>query len=121
MAEFHSVFIQLKKILQKYEDSLIVKKDMEDEYDLNTPNNPITESSDGYFGSVHIKKNYVSFYLMPVYAYPELLEGSSEPLKKRMQGKSCFNFKKIDMGLFEELQVLTEKGFNQYKSSGWLE
>lgn len=119
--EFHSIFIQLKKILQKYENSLIVKTDIEDEYYFNTAKNPITKSCDGYFGSVHIKKNYVSFYLMPVYVYPELLEGISQPLKKRMQGKSCFNFKKYDKALFKELEELTEKGFYRYKDSGWLE
>lgn len=119
--EFYSIFIQLRKILKEYEDSLIVKTDIEDEYYLNTANNPVTKSCDGYFGSVHIKKSYVSFYLMPVYVYPELLEGISQPLKKRMQGKSCFNFKEVDQALFEELQELTEKGFNKYKASGWLE
>lgn len=58
---------------------------------------------------------------MPVYVYAELLEGISQPLKNRMQGKSCFNFKKIDKALFEELQELTEKGFYKYKATGWLE
>lgn len=120
-AKFTSIFIRLKRILQEYEDSLIVKTSTDDEYYLNTANNPVTKSCDGYFGSVHIKGNYVSFYLMPVYVYPELLEGISQPLKKRMQGKSCFNFKKIDEVFFEELQELTEKGFYKYKASGWLE
>lgn len=121
MEEFHSVFIALKKILQEYEDSLIVKTVKENEYYLNTPYNPVTKSCDGFFGSVHIKKNYVSFYLMPVYAYPELLEGISLPLKKRMQGKSCFNFRKFDKALFDELKELTEVGFYKYKATGWLE
>lgn len=119
--EFPSIFQQLKKILRDYEKGLIVKTDTENEYYLNTANNPVTKSCDGYFGSVHIKKNYVSFYLMPIYVYPELLEGISQHLKKRMQGKSCFNFKKIDEALFEELQELTEKGFEKYKACGWLE
>ncbi|WP_223702578.1 hypothetical protein [Sutcliffiella deserti] len=120
-AEFQRIFIQLKAILQDYEESLNLKKDQEDEYYLNTANNPVTKTCDGYFGSVHIKKNYVSFYLMPVYVYPELLESISQPLKKRMQGKSCFNFKKIDKSLFEELQELTKKGFDKYRASGWLD
>ena len=55
-------------------------------------------------------KRYVSFYLMSVYACPDLLEGMSPELKKRMQGKSCFNFKDVDEKLFKELAKLTKAG-----------
>ncbi|HJS19607.1 MAG TPA: hypothetical protein VJ785_12730 [Anaerolineales bacterium] len=68
-----------------------------------------------FFGSVQVKKNYVSFYLMPVYMYPELLKGISPELKKRMQGKSCFNFKKVEADLFHELADLTKKGTEKFK------
>jgi hypothetical protein len=54
-------------------------------------------------------KNYVSFHLMPVYMYPDLLEGASPGLMKRMQGKSCFNFKRVEPDTFEELRALTER------------
>jgi pyruvate dehydrogenase complex dehydrogenase (E1) component len=50
---------------------------------------------------------------MPVYMYPDLLEGLSESLKKRMQGKACFNFKTIDPALLEELAALTQKGYER--------
>jgi hypothetical protein len=33
----------------------------------------------------------------------------SPGLRKRMQGKSCFNFTKLDEELFAELAVLTER------------
>jgi hypothetical protein len=52
---------------------------------------------------------------MPVYYFPELLTGLSPELKKRMQGKSCFNFVEIDFILFGELDQLTEKAFDVYK------
>jgi hypothetical protein len=42
--------------------------------------------------------------------YPELLNDISPELKKHMQGKSCFNFKKVEPALFRELEVLTHKG-----------
>src|SRR6185503_1401320 len=61
-----------------------------------------------YFGGVRVRKNYVSFYLMSVYAAPELLKQISPELKKRMQGKSCFNFKEVDRKLFAELKTLTK-------------
>ena len=62
-----------------------------------------------WFGAVQIKKNYVSYHLMPVYMYSDLVKGISHELKKRMQGKSCFNFKEIDKDLFKLLAELTKK------------
>jgi len=35
-----------------------------------------------YFGSVKININYVSFHLMPVYVFPELLKNMSPALKR---------------------------------------
>lgn len=64
----------------------------------------------GMFGMVAIKKQYVSYHLMPIYHHPELLEGMSDGLRKRMQGKSCFNFKAEDEALFAELAALTQRG-----------
>ena len=74
-----------------------------------------------FFGAVKVQKNYVSFYLMPVYACPELLDGISESLHKRMQGKSCFNFKHIDPELFRELTDLTRAGFERYRARGYVQ
>lgn len=48
---------------------------------------------------------------MPVYVNSKLLDGISPELKKRMQGKSCFNFKTIDKPFLNELAGLTKKGF----------
>src|SRR5688572_32389218 len=70
-----------------------------------------------FFGSTQIKKNYVSFYLMPVYMFTDLLKGVSPELKKHMQGKSCFNFKKVEPALFEELARLTGKGMERFHPS----
>ena len=73
-----------------------------------------------YFGSTIIKKNYVSFHLMPVYLHPEMLDDISDALRKRMQGKSCFNFKKIDEELFAELAELTRCGLELYQADGYI-
>jgi hypothetical protein len=63
-----------------------------------------------WFGAVQPMKNYVSYHLMPVYGSPALAATISPELKKRMQGKSCFNFKTVDAALFAELGVLTAAG-----------
>jgi hypothetical protein len=73
-----------------------------------------------WFGAVEIKKNYVSYHLMPIYVNPKLLETVLPGLKKRMQGKSCFNFTSSDAVLFKELAELTEEGFKDYKRQGYI-
>ncbi|MCI0346901.1 MAG: hypothetical protein L0221_15900 [Chloroflexi bacterium] len=40
----------------------------------------------------------------------ELVGSLSPELRRRMQGKSCFNFTKVDDALFEELERITAKG-----------
>ena len=112
--DFPLVFEQLKSILQPYAKNLTVKTDTSDTYYLDGPYSEKWKKV-LFFGSAQIKKNYVSFYLMPVYMYPELLKDISPALKKHMQGKSCFNFKKVELELFEELAQLTFKGVDKFK------
>ena len=111
---FPLIFEQLKRILQSYAKDLTVKADTSDTYYLDGPYSDKWKK-ELFFGSAQIKKNYVSFYLMPVYVYPELLQGVSPELKKHMQGKSCFNFKKTEPELFDELAELTRKGAEKFK------
>jgi hypothetical protein len=66
-----------------------------------------------WFGGVRVGKRYVSYYLMPVYVEPSLLDEVSPALRRRMQGKSCFNFTSVDEGLFAELTELTRRGFER--------
>lgn len=112
---FEPVFLHLKAILQPYEAALVLKADEPVNYYLDTPYAP-KYRKELFFGAVQIKKNYVSYHLMPVYMYPDLLEGISPELKKWMQGKSCFNFKALDDVQFEELARLTEQGFARVKN-----
>lgn len=52
---------------------------------------------------------------MPVYSAPELLESISPELRKRMQGKSCFNFKTIERQQVKELSALTKTGIKAFE------
>lgn len=116
---FIPTFNYLKEILKKYEKHLSVKSDKKDAFNLYAGYSE-KYKRDIYFGGVEIKKNYVSFHLMPVYINPELLKDISPNLKKRMQGKSCFNFEAIDPAQIEELSNLTKKGFDFYKKKRML-
>jgi hypothetical protein len=73
-----------------------------------------------WIGAVQIKKNYTSFHFLPVYAMPELLSQASPELKKRKQGKGCFNFKAADRGLFAELKGLCDAGIPKFDSDSLL-
>ena len=109
------VFLELKAILEPYAPKLKVVSDKPGNYYLDTHH--VTKNKKPiFFGAAHAGKAYVSFHLMPVYAFPELLEGMSPDLKKRMQGKSCFNFTAVDQRLFKELAKLTKAGFARYKA-----
>ena len=119
MKNLDAVFHELKAILQPYAEQLDVKVNTDSELYIDTQyiqknKNPL------FFGAVQIKKNYVSYYIMPVYVDPTLLDGISAKLKKRMQGKSCFNFSEIDRALFEELAQLTAAGFARYQEQGFI-
>ena len=112
--DFPVVFEQLKNILTPYAGNLTITADTSDSYSLDGPYSEKWQKP-VFFGATQIKKNYVSFYLMPVYMYPELLKDISPELKKRMQGKSCFNFRKAEPALFQELSDLARKGAEKFK------
>jgi hypothetical protein len=111
---FPLVFEELKKILKPYAGKLTVTADTSSAYSLDGSYSEKWKKV-VYFGGAQIKKNYVSFYLMPVYMYPELLKEISPDLKKHMQGKSCFNFKNVEPDLFKELAALTFEGAEKFK------
>lgn len=119
MADLAAVFDALRAILQPYAAKLDAKKDSRSDLYLDT-RHQLPSKQPLFFGAVQIKKHYVSYYLMPVYVDPTLLEGVSPALKKRMQGKSCFNFNQVDPPLFKELAALTKAGFASYKSRGFV-
>lgn len=114
---FSEVFTDLKNILKKYEKNLAVAQDTDSLYSLNGPYSERFKK-DLWFGGVEIKKNYVGFHLMPVYMYNELSEKVPANLKKRMQGKSCFNFKKVDKDLFSELERFVDMCYKEFLNRG---
>jgi hypothetical protein len=117
--DFQPVFNQLKSILAPYAPNLKTTADTDNDYNLYT-SHVMYNKQDLYFAGLRKQKNYVSFYLMPVYIFPELLADISPELKKRMQGKSCFNFKKVDDQLFQELAQLTQAGYQRYPAEGYV-
>jgi len=119
MPEFSEVFDSLRSIMYPYASKLDCKVDSQNELSIDT-RHVMANGNPLWFGGVQIKKRYVSYHLMPVYVNAKLLEGLSPELKKRMQGKSCFNFTTADPSLFDELASLTEAGFDDYADRGYV-
>ena len=119
-AEFNQVFNELKSIFKPYAKKMAVASDTDTYYLLNT-RYIMKNKQPLCFGGVRLGKNYVSFYLMSVYACPDLLKNMSPELKKRMQGKSCFNFKGVDERLFKELADLTRDGAAKFNDAKFIE
>ena len=117
--DFPQIFNRLKAILFEYQALVVVAANDANSYSLDTNYVPQYKKK-LFFGAVQINKNYVSYHLMPVYMYPDLLEGVSPGLMKHMQGKSCFNFKKMDEPLFQELDALTQRSVERMYSEGFL-
>ena len=119
-----AVFAQLKPVLGKYAKRLAVKTDTPIEFTLETKRAspfPQHKGHPMFFGSVRLGKAYVSFHLMPLYMNPAFSDTVSPELKKRMQGKTCFNFKTPpDPAVLSELKRLTEEGLKQWAEKDWL-
>lgn len=111
---FDAVFTQLRAIMLDQAGGMVVTQDAPGHLIMKTPWNEPGKKEPAWFGMVQVKKAYVSYHLMPLYALPALLDGTSSELRKRMQGKSCFNFKKAEAHLFTELATLTRRCAEAY-------
>ena len=111
-AQFEAVYERLRSILEPYAERMYVSADTDVWYGLDLA--PEAERIPAtWFGAVRRGKSYVSYYLMSVYADPRLLDDVSPELKKRMQGKSCFNFTRVDEPLMAELTSLTARSYER--------
>lgn len=117
---FDEVFRRLKAIFKPYVKKMDVVGDSQTCYLLNT-RYIMKNKKPLCFGGVRTGKAYVSFHLMSVYACPDLLKTMSPELKRRMQGKSCFNFKEVDEKLFKELATLTRAGAQLFNSEKFID
>ena len=114
---FQEIFDALKSVFEPYAGRLAIQVDKPGEYYLETKT-AMRKGQHFQFGGVKIGKAYVSFHLMPLYMNPKLQATISRELKKRMQGKSCFNFTSVDPKHIAELKKLTKAGFEEFKTWG---
>jgi len=114
-AEFSAAFAALRATLAPFAaGNMRVVTDSPENYYLETAF-PVFRGKPVFFAAVRKGKAYVSYHLMPLYMNPALQKRVSPELKRRQQGKSCFNFTRCDAALFGELGVLTREGLEAFK------
>lgn len=122
--EFAAVYAALAPVLKKYAKRLALKEESEHGLVYNTKIPSLFPQHKGhpmFFGGIRVGKAYVSFHLMPLYMCPDLIARISPQLKKRMQGKSCFNFKTVpEPELLNDLKVLVEASVQDWTQRNWL-
>lgn len=114
MEALELVFAELRQRFLQSSSGMNVATDMPGNLVLKAPWCEPDKAEPAWFGAVQLKKNYVSCHLMPLYTLPKLRERLPPALQKRMQGKSCFNFKKPEPELFDSLEQLTAECASAY-------
>jgi len=107
---FEEVHARLRALLEPYAPPLFVTADEPKGYGLDMAAEGQRHTYT-WFAGTRLGARYVSYYLMPVYVQPSLVDRMSPELRRRMQGKCCFNFTRVDEPPFAELAELTKVSF----------
>jgi len=111
-AAFTEVEDRLRAIVEPLRSRLVATRDRPGDLALEIPG--LEGKPWGYVAGIRRGKRYVSYYLMSIYAEPDIATTMSPELRRRMQGKSCFNFTRVDEPLFEEVGRLTTATFEPH-------
>ena len=111
---FDATFETLRGILKPYAKRLLVQADTPKLYTLALRDVNDRIGRPMFFGAVRKGKAYVSYHLMSFYGNPALVKELSPGLRKRMQGKTCFNFTTIDPAHVKELAAVTKKSVARF-------
>jgi hypothetical protein len=111
------VFAALHPLLARHAESLVVVAD--EPGDIQVQTRRLGPSGTALsFGALKTGEGSVRLALMPVYSHPALLEGLSDDLRARMQGKGSFDFtpQTLSPELVEELSALVDAGLARYRA-----
>jgi hypothetical protein len=70
-----------------------------------------------WFAFVKRATRHVSFFLMPIVTWPELLDGCSPALVRAHKGKSAFNFTSLDEAVAADLEALVARSYERYMAA----
>ena len=114
--KFEAVFAALREVLAAYSDLLLVTVDKPGDYQISSRTLKDRTGRPLFVAAVQIKKNYVSYHLLPLYMNPALQKKVSPELKKRKQGKACFNFTEIAPEQIRDIAGLTSECIEVFKN-----
>jgi hypothetical protein len=106
--QFGEVFLKLREVMIDAAPGMVVTADTSTTFTLKTSWLEKRTKEPAWFGWIAIKKSYVAYHVMPLYTLPALNELVPASLEKHRQGKTCFNFKKADSDLFEQMSRFTK-------------
>jgi hypothetical protein len=111
---FDVTFKTLRGILKPHSKRLLVQADTPKLYTLALRDVTDRVGRPMFFGAVRKGKAYVSYHLMAFYGNPGLVKKLSPGLRKRMQGKTCFNFTTIHPDHVKELTAVTTRSVARF-------
>jgi hypothetical protein len=124
VAEAENIVAALRPVFSNVAGKLAIKADTDTLYALVSQSPSPFPQHKGHpldFGSIQVGKAYVSLHLMPLYMSPTVGKAVTPALKKRMQGKSCFNFAKVpEPEILANLQRLAELGLAEWTAKSWI-
>lgn len=121
----NNIFNKLKSALKKQCPPMVCSKDTSDTYEVignkSVPYGSKKTMLPGmYFASAVARKDMVSFYLFPLYYKKKEFEGIAPTIMKCLKGKTCFNFKKEEQVVTQELERLLKRGARIWKDQGFM-
>lgn len=109
MADLAGLEVRLERILDPYRDRL----ETASIYNIPTLRRRGAKAHE-WFAFVKPASKHVSFFLMPMVIWPDLLDGCSPALVARRQAKTAFNFATVDEPLFADLEALVARAYDRY-------
>jgi hypothetical protein len=116
-------FTTLREILVSLASDLDVRADSGEKYELYGANKVTVQGRDlegMYFASVVARKGGTSLHFFPIYTHPAEFVDLPAPLRKRMTGKSCFQFRTVHPDTAAGVRRMLEKGKRLYRKLGWI-
>jgi len=117
------LFDELKALLEAHGGALIARRDEPGSYDLWSEKDLVIEGrrrAEVFFAGLVVRKTYVGFYFMPVYAAADLRAVFGPELLATLRGKSCFHIKRLTPTLREQIEEALAAGYRLYEERAWV-
>jgi hypothetical protein len=121
-SDLKATFKTLRGLLARYQPPLVAKVNNAHCYELWTQKDVEIAGrprSEVFFASAVVRKSYVGFYYMPVYANPEMKKILAPELLALLKGKSCFHVKALDARMVGNIRRSLQAGYRRYSKNGW--